>query len=150
QNRHQNYYTEIDLPAFSDLPDLQANPSGYNAAVPFVGYHGIRLARNEANSNYNSLQTSLRGSWLSKTLQYQVGYTYSHTNDATTAGSSAGDLGMISNPYEGWKYDFGPSPYDIRHNFFANFVYDLPFFNHSDSKMAKTLLGGWEVSGIVI
>ena len=150
QNRHQNYYTEINLPAFSALPNLQANPGGYNAAVPFIGYHGIRLARNEANGDYNSLQASLRGSWLSNNLQYQVGFTYSHSNDATISGNGSGDLGMISNPYAGWKYNFGPSPYDIRQNFFANFVYDIPFLRHSDNKLTKTLLGGWEVSGIVI
>ena len=165
QNRHQNYYQEINLAPQGDLAIFQENADCttvtvycpvvgnkpvYNLDVANPGYHGIRLARNEANSDYNSLQMSLRGSWLSNNLQYQVGYTYSHTNDATTAGSSAGDLGMISNPYLGWKYDFGPSPYDIRNNFFANFVYDLPFLRHSDNKLAKTLLGGWEISGIVI
>ena len=41
-------------------------------------------------------------------------------------------------------------PYDIGNSFFANFVYDLPFLRHSDNKLAKTLLGGWEISGIVI
>ena len=30
-----------------------------------------------------------------------------------------------------------------------NFVYDLPIFRHSDNRAMKTLLGGWEISGIV-
>jgi hypothetical protein len=106
------------------------------------------MARNEANGDYNSLQASIRGS-LKSDLQYQVGYTYSKTNDAGSQGSSAGDLGTISNPYVGWKYDFGPSNYDIRHVFFTNFVYDIPLLKNSPSRVLKTAFGGWEISGIV-
>ena len=149
QNRHQSYYTETNLPAFSDLPALQADSSGYNSAVPYLGYHGIRMARNEANGDYNGLQMSIRGTLLNNGLTYQAGYTYSHTNDAASNGNSAGDLGNISNPYEGWKYDFGPSAYDHHHIFFANFVYDLPFMKNSDNKLAKAVIGGWEISGII-
>jgi len=147
QNRHQNYYSETNLPAESLLPALQANSATYNADVPFLGYKSIRIAQNEANGNYNGLQTSLRGT-IKSDLQYQFGYTYSKTNDAGTQGSSAGDLGNISNPYAGWKYDFGPSAYDIRNVFFTNFVYEIPLFKNS-GKGLKTALGGWELSGIV-
>jgi hypothetical protein len=55
----------------------------------------------------------------------------------------------VSNPYAGWKYDFGPADYDIHHTFVANFVYDLPILRHSDNKFAKAVIGGWEVSGII-
>lgn len=151
QNRHQNYYQEINLPNESLLPGYVNNTTtvAYNTVVPYLGYHGIRLARNEANGDYNGLQMSMRGSLLSNGLTYQVGYTWSHTNDSGSNGSSAGDLGNVTNPYLGWKYDFGPSNFDHRNMFFANFVYDLPFFRHSDSKATKMMLGGWEISGIV-
>jgi hypothetical protein len=146
QNRHQNFYTETNL---IPLATLQAGLTGtYDGNVPLLGYHGIRMARNEANGDYNSLQASMRGS-LKSDLQYQVGYTYSKTNDAGSQGSSAGDLGTISNPYVGWKYDFGPSNYDIRHVFFTNFVYDIPLLKNSPSKALKTAFGGWEISGMV-
>ena len=151
QNRHQSYYTEINLPDQNLLPAyvLKTNTVPYNSVVPYVGYDGIRLARNESNGDYNGLQASMRGTLLSNDLTYQFGYTYSHANDVNTNGNSAGDLGTISNPYAGWKYDFGPSTYDRRNIFFANFVYDIPLMKHSDNKLAKTLVGGWEVSGIV-
>jgi len=149
QNRHQNYYTETNLVDPTKLASYlpPTNSGTYNNDVPFVGYKSIRIAQNEANGNYNSLQASLRGN-IKKGLQYQLGYTYSKTNDAGSQGSSAGDLGNISNPYAGWKYDFGPAPYDIRHVFFTNFVYEIPLFQNS-SKALKTALGGWELSGIV-
>lgn len=146
QNRHQNYYTETNLPDFSLLPTLTS--STYDSNVPFRGYHGIRMARNEANGDYNSLQASIRGN-LKSDLQYQVGYTYSKTNDTGSQNSSAGDLGIISNPYAGWKYDFGPSDFDIHHVFFTNFVYDIPLLKNSANRGLKTAFGGWEISGIV-
>jgi hypothetical protein len=151
QNRHQNYYTEVNLVDPSLLPAFVDGTASvkYNSVVPYLGYHDIRISQNEANGDYNAVQTTFRGSTLGGDLTYQMLYTYSHTNDAGSNGSSALDLGNISNPYAGWKYDFGPSNYDIHNIFGVNFVYDLPLMKHSDNKMAKTLIGGWEVSGIV-
>ena len=150
QNRHQNYYTEVNLPAIGLLPSYVAgtNTTPYNSVVPYLGYHQIRMARNEANGDYNSLQASFRGS-LKRDLTYQLLYTFSHTNDSNTNGSSAGDLGVVSNPYAGWKYDFGPANYDIHHVFGANFVYNIPFLKNADNRLVRTVLGGWEISGIV-
>lgn len=146
RNRHQNFYAETNLPAFSLLPTLTS--STYDSNVPFRGYHGIRMSRDEANGDYNSFQASIRGS-LKNDLQYQVGYTYSQTNDAGTNQNSSGDLGLISNPYAGWKYDFGPSDFDIHNVFFTNFVYDLPFLKNNANRGLKTAFGGWEISSIV-
>ena len=39
--------------------------------------------------------------------------------------------------------------FDRRNIFFANFVYDIPLFNHAQNRLLKTTLGGWEISGIV-
>ena len=61
QNRHQNDYEEIDLPERSLLPCLVASNADYNEDVPYLGYHSIRLAQDEANGHYNSLQASLNG-----------------------------------------------------------------------------------------
>jgi hypothetical protein len=149
QNRHQNYYTETNLPAIGLLPGLVANSAPYNSDTPYLGYHSIKLAQDEANGDYNGLQISMRGTVFSNDLTYQVGYTYSHTNDSFNSGGSAGDLYNISNPYVGWKYDYGPSAFDHRNVGFVNFVYDIPLLKHSDNKLAKTMLGGWEISGIV-
>jgi hypothetical protein len=151
QNRHQNYYTQMNLVDQSLLPAYVNGTATvkYNSVVPYVGYHDIRIAQNEANGDYNGLQASMRGTLLSNDLTYQVGYTYSHTNDTFWNQASGGDLYNISDPYRGWKYDFGPSMFDRRNIFFANFVYDIPLMKHSDNKLAKTLIGGWEISGIV-
>jgi hypothetical protein len=153
QNRHQSFNAETNLPPQSLLPGFVSNSSlaqTYNGAVPYVGYNSVLMARNEGNADYNSIQISFRGTTLNNDLAFQAGYTYSHTNDffdGQTA--SGGDLYNASNPYEGWKYDFGPSAFDIRSNFFTNFVYRIPLFRNSGKRTLRTTLGAWEVSGIV-
>jgi hypothetical protein len=153
QNRHQNYYTETNLPPESLLPGFVTNGAAaqtYNSSVPYVGYNSVLMAQNEANGDYNSIQVSLRGAMLENDLTYQVGYTYSHTNDSFDGiTESDGDLYDVSNPYAGWRYDYGPSAFDIRNNFFTNFVYRLPLLKDSTHHLLKTSLGGWEISGIV-
>lgn len=152
QNRHQNYYTETNLPPQSLLPGFVTNGAAaqtYNASVPYVGYNSVLMAQNEANGDYNSIQVSVRGATLKNDLTFQAGYTYSHTNDSFDGiTESGGDLYDISNPYAGWKYDYGPSAFDIRNNFFTNFVYSVPLFKDSAHRLLKASLGGWEISGI--
>jgi hypothetical protein len=150
QNRHQNYYSETNLVDPTLLAGyVTGSSANYNATVPYLGYHGIRMAQNEANGDYNSVQVAMRGTLAKNDLNYQVGYTYSHTNDSFRNGDSGGDLYNISNPYAGWKYDFGPSEFDRRQIFFANFVYQIPLLKNSQNRLLKTTLGGWEVAGIV-
>ncbi len=148
QNRHQNDYRETNLPAESQIPTFLANNDLYNTLVPYLGYRSIKLAADEANGHYNSLQMSLRGT-VKSDLTYQVGYTASRSIDPFGTGSSGGDLAAVSNPYAGWRYDVGPSAFDRTHVVFANFVYDLPFLKHGSNRMVRTTLGGWQVSGIV-
>ena len=139
QNRHQSFYAETNLPPQSLLPGFVSSSSlaqTYNGAVPYVGYNSVQMSRNEGNADYNSIQISFRGTTLKNDLTLQVGYTYSHTNDffdGQTA-SGGGDLYNASNPYEGWKYDFGPSAFDVRSNFFTNFVYRIPLFRNSGDR----------------
>lgn len=58
-----------------------------------------------------------------------------------------GSSGQLSNPFN-TEYDRGSGIIDMRHVFSTNYIYDLPFFLHSKSALARTLLGGWQISGI--
>jgi hypothetical protein len=148
QNRHLNDYKAINLPPIADLPAMvQANALD-NTDVKYLGFGGIRLAANEANSHYNSLQVDLHGR-VTHDLQLQFGYTFSKAIDATTSNGSGGDLQNVTNPYAGWRYDVGPSQFDRRHNAFVNFVYDVPLFRNTSNRFLKTALGGWQTSGIL-
>ncbi|HKW17096.1 MAG TPA: carboxypeptidase regulatory-like domain-containing protein [Terriglobales bacterium] len=147
QGRHENDYRAINLPAENLLPAMVAAKALDNTKVQYLGFGGIRLSENEANSHYNSLQTSLVGT-VRKDLHLQVGYTLSKSIDATTSNGSGGDLQNVTNPYLGWRYNVGPSQFDRRNIFFTSFVYDIPLFRNS-SHLVKSTVGGWEVSGIV-
>jgi len=156
QGRRENYYQAINLPPLADLGNLVQTGTAdgtktgktFNEVLAYPGFGNMRLAFDGANSSYNSLQTSLTGT-VKRDLHLQVSYTLAKAMDATTASGSGGDLQNASNPYQGWRYDWGPSVYDRRNVFFANFVYDLPVFRNASSRAVRAGLGGWQLSGIV-
>ena len=150
QNRHMDYYREVNLPPFAMLPALIASGgSGINELYNYRGFGAIRLAENGQNGHYNAFQTELHGN-LRRDLQMQLGYTVARAIDPNAGGNgSGGDLNNITNPYAGWQYDVGPSSYDRTQVAFVNFVYQLPIFRTTQNRMLKTTLGGWQLSGIV-
>ena len=79
---------------------------------------------------------------------YTLSRGYDSSNQ-TNGGGGGGDLVTVSNPYAGWRYDWGPGGYDRLHNLSANFIYDLPFLRHANNPFLRTVVGGWAVSGIV-
>jgi Carboxypeptidase regulatory-like domain/TonB dependent receptor len=151
QNRHLNDYRNINLPSLSDLVTMNSPGAsfGYTNApsLPYKGFRTLSMAENEASGHYNSLQIDLN-SQASKDLQLRAYYTLSRSIDPSTGGSGQ-DLNAVSNPYVGWRYDLGPSLYDRTHNFSANFIYSIPVLRNTSSRLMKSTLGGWQISGIV-
>lgn len=152
-DRHQSYFQETNLAPPADLACLQQKncPTGtptWNGLVTYQGYGAIKEAFNGANSHYNSLQAELRGN-VTRDLTLQVSYTLSKAIDPSVGGGNGFDLDNITNPYEGWRYDVGPSVFDRRNIAFVNFVYDLPFLKNSGNHLLKTAVSGWELSGII-
>jgi hypothetical protein len=149
QNRHLNDYLNINLPSLTDLATMfgpGAIPYQKTPSLPYKGYRGLGLSENEASGRYNSLQIDLN-SQASKDLQLRAYYTLSRSIDPSTGGSGQ-DLNPVSDPYLGWRYDLGPSQFDRTHNFSANFIYSIPVLRNSSSRMLKSALGGWQISGI--
>jgi len=151
-NRYQNDYTQYNLPDQAALIPIIEGVGGANyataAGLPFPGFRSVRLSTNEANAHYNGLQLDVT-SQVGHDLFLRAFYTYSKTIDPGTGSNGGQDLQDVSNPYLGWKYDVGPGGYDRTHNAVVNFIYDLPVFRHSSSRLVKSTLGGWEVSGIL-
>jgi hypothetical protein len=148
--RHQSEEVDINSPLPGTAADLQVigGSLNINAIRPYYGMGSIQMYENAGNSHYNAFQTELRMQ-ATKGLTLQLAYTYSKGYDDTTGGQgNEGDLNEISNPYNR-AYDYGLSNYDRPNIFVVDYVYNLPFFNHTDNKAAKTILGGWVLSGIV-
>jgi Carboxypeptidase regulatory-like domain/TonB dependent receptor len=149
-NRHLNDYRELNLPSQTDLVAIDepgGSPWQSAASLPYKGFRSLSMAQNEANGHYNSLQIDLN-SQATRDLQLRAFYTLSKSIDPSTGGSGQ-DLNGVTNPYVGWRYDLGPSLFDRRHNFSANFIYSIPVLRNSSSRMLKSTLGGWQISGIV-
>ena len=109
----------------------------------FPGFSDINQEENTTNFSYNSLQAGLRMEGRHG-LTVQFAYTYSHEIDEVST-----DLTALSNPFNP-AYDRGSGSFDRRHDFNANYIYNLPFFSNSSNLLARTTLGGWSISGIVI
>ncbi|MGH9430778.1 MAG: carboxypeptidase regulatory-like domain-containing protein [Terriglobia bacterium] len=99
-----------------------------------------------ANSHYHGLQLTAEKR-LSRGLQAQLHYTWSHCIDTVSNGGFLQfSAGAVLSPIPGdLGRDRGPCDYDIRHNFTGNYVYQFPL------KLKNHLLGyalnGWAISG---
>ena len=135
---HEQRESDINQP----LPAVVAAHPGVSidALRPYLGYNSIRETDNVASSMYNSLQVSWNKRF-SHGFQFGASYTLSKSMDS---GSNQRDI--IPNTYYAGNL-WGPSEFDTRHIFIANFLYELPFFEHSNHLTGK-LLGGWQISGI--
>lgn len=135
----QKFYPQVDNPQFLNpnfgtINRLQFNGDSY--------YHALQL------------QATKR---FSAGLQFQTAYTYGKSIDTASAfasiflnGSPGGDNQDPLNP----SSDRGFSDFDIRHNFVANFLWELPFgkgrkFGAGYSGVTEKLIGGWGVGGIL-
>jgi outer membrane receptor protein involved in Fe transport len=115
-------------------------------------YGRLRVWENSVNSNYSSLQTSLKRQ-MSHGLLFNVDYTYSHSIDngstwhsgATTSNGTAAGEGFTSDQTLP-GLDRGDSIYDIRHRLVVNYVWQLPGQNLKGA--AGAIAGGWSLNGI--
>jgi hypothetical protein len=110
------------------LPRLNNNYSALNENVT------------GGRSSYNSLQVSVVRQAVNG-VTMQLSYTYSHCLDdgSGSYGLELGALGQLD-PYDP-SYDYGDCSFDLRHNFVANVIYQLPFHGNR-------LVEGWQMSGI--
>jgi hypothetical protein len=96
---------------------------------------------------YDALQVSLHKRFSSG-LTFGVYYTY-----ASNLSYGDADLQLNNAPQDNnnIRADKGPTPYDIRHNFSSNLVYQVPFAHwlNVQGRFGKLLLDGWQVSGVI-
>ncbi len=99
-------------------------------------------------STYHALQLSLDRRF-SQSLSFQTRYTWSHSiNDGSVGGGESNGPENVNC----LRCDKGPSVFDIRHNFTANAVYELPFGSGkrflNEGGVVDKIVGGWSVSSI--
>jgi hypothetical protein len=99
-----------------------------------------------ANSHYNGLQLTA-DKRLGHGIQVQANYTWSRCMDTVSNGGFLPfAAGAILSPLPGeLGRQYGPCDYDVRDNFTAQFVYQLPI--KFRKRMLAPALNGWQVSG---
>jgi hypothetical protein len=95
-----------------------------------------------ANSRYHGLQLTA-DKRLAHGFQLLANYTWSHCLDTVSNGGflSFSSAGILSPLPGALSRQYGGCDYDVRHNFNASYIYELPF----KSRWVK----GWQVSGTV-
>ena len=105
----------------------------------FPGYGAVTGKEYRANSNYNSLQISVRRTIAPLTIG--VAYTYAHSLDDESDWQDANFV----NSYN-LKGNYASSNFDERHILNFSYVYNIP--SGQLEGIPKLLLGDWEYSGI--
>ena len=127
---------------------------GVNAVDPSVsiGSGGLLITESRAAMDYNALQAVLRQR-TAHGLEFTLNYTYAKalTNSlGNYALNVNGFSGAFQNYYDS-AADWGPSGYDVRHNFSGTGVYALPVGRGKDylnnvNHLVDELIGGWKLS----
>ena len=110
----------------------------YNPNLPSP----LLAALTDVQSFYNSLQLSVSKKYANS-LSWRAFYTFSHSvDDASTSLNvdAVNEAPSAQNIFDR-KGDRGRSGFDIRHNFVASAIYELPFGR-------GTHFGGWQISGV--
>lgn len=142
--RHLQYRRDLNqLPlGTTQIPGVLAGVNNTsNALRPYLGFTGINFTEFGATSNYNALQLRVSRRFA-KSFTGNFNYTWSKTFSIVD-----NDTTQIDYAYDR-RRQYGLAAYDRSHVVTMDFVYELPFFSGAPAA-AKTLLGGWQVNGIV-
>ena len=81
-------------------------------------------------------------------FQLTAAYTWSHLIDDTTAEVFSTVLSPRRvQDFQNLKAEIADSALDHRHRFVSSFIYEVPWFNKSESALVRSLLGGFTFSG---
>jgi len=142
----------------------QLNPAVYvpgattattNARRIFPGYASITQMTMDSESYYNALQLSVekrfaQGKFLHG-LRLRANYTYSKALDDVPYNGGVENTGVSALPF--WspgrhQMDYGPSEFNHTHVAVISYEYPLPVLSNQNAYV-RTILGGWELTGIL-
>lgn len=119
-------------------------------ANPFAAGSEARLLSDESESKYDAAQIQFRKRYargVSLTAHYTFGK--ARTDRYVVGADGIQDYRTLRNKSLEW----GPTAYDLRHNFQTYGTYDLPFGDDRhfkiDNAILKQVIGGWAASGVV-
>jgi hypothetical protein len=137
----QYWSNSVPLCQIGTIPTCRINPN----------FGSVNTNNTVGVSHYDSLQVVV-SKRLSSGLEAQGAYTYGHSLDtpigqlvaADCAGAPGMDTGVSSNTT---AYDYGPSCFDVRHNFRMSLLYYFPNLEAHD--LLSKFVNGWWMGNIV-
>ena len=143
QQLHRSLVFEIGYVGKTSVHLQSTRPEALPDTRPSFVPPFLTLVTQEANNNYNSLQTRLEKRY-SGGLTFLASYTWSKTIDIAS--------GNLGNPGAA-RAQRGVANYDIPHRFVFSSTFDLPFGRErrwlkSSSGLVNAVLGGWQISSI--
>ena len=127
-------------------------PANFLASAQYIGSHGVRLF-SRGGVNFCITKPDSNGN-CARTLDqyYPGGDPYGSVDYKSDIGSVGGGESNGPENVNCLKCDFGPSIFDIRHNFTADAVYQLPFGPGkpylNDGGILGKIAGGWSFSSV--
>ena len=133
--------SHLDRSFFNNQPT--PGPGNVDDRRPSQKFRQRRIIANDLIADYDAVSFIFRKRY-SHGLQADAHYTWSRTRDMATH-SNGGGTTMDNYNID---LDYGPANWDIPHRFVASYLYDIPFLKNSPNMVLRSLLGGWQVSGI--
>jgi hypothetical protein len=125
-----------------NIPD--PGPGGVQARRPFPRFNGFGYYSSDVSTTYHSLQTKFEKR-ASNGLWFLTSYTFSKS------------LWVTNTPAAGGRYRFekGPSEYQVPHSWSTSFGYELPFGRgktllSTSNRWANGVVGGWQLQGVLL
>ena len=108
-------------------------------------FGSVNEFRTGAGSHYAGLQTSAAKQFAGLTVR--ANYSFSHCIDEVSNGGLLpfSSLGILAPLPGSLRPEYGNCDYDVRHNFSAFAVYEIPF--RSSRALLHRAFGGWQFSG---
>jgi hypothetical protein len=111
---------------------------------PNPSFNSAYLVTNKATSDYDSLQVQFRRQ-LRQGLQALASYTWAHSLDTASAGSSF--VGSNTFVPGALASNRGPSDFDLRHVFSLGVTYEIP--SPKLNKLTEQVLGSWSIQNVI-
>ncbi len=115
-----------------------ANPL---TVAPYLGWGSLNSVETNGYSRYDGLLVRLSRRFIHG-LTGNVNYTYSKAMD-----TNDNDSDQINNPFN-IAQNYAVAGYDQTHVFSTDWVYDIPAVHAFDRPVLRTVLNGWELTGI--
>ena len=112
---------------------------------PNPSFGNANLVSSAGSSNYNALQVQFQRR-LSHGLQALASYTWSHSFDTGSAGSTRNEANALV-PTLSPDANRGPSDFDIRNAFSTGITYDVP--TPRGNAFTKVVFGGWSIQNVI-